>query len=570
MLLRVRDLRVSFRLEDGGAREAVRGISFDVPENTTTALVGESGSGKSVSAMSLVGLLPRNAVVAAESAVELSGRNLLRLPPAELRAVRGGEVGMVFQEPMTSLNPVLRVGDQVAEVLELHRRMSRAAASRRAVELLEEVRLPEPALRARSYPHQLSGGQQQRAMIAMAIACEPRLLVADEPTTALDVTTQEQILRLLAELQARHRMSVLFITHDLGIVSEIADQVVVMQAGEVREKGPAAEVLSRPAHPYTRALLACRPRLDRRPERLPVIEDFLRGGPPPPLVERRRPAGEPEPLLEVRELRKSFSLGEGLFGRRAIHAVKGVSFRLARGRTLGIVGESGSGKTTLGLTLLRLEAASGGEVLFRGREILKLPAKEFRPLRRRMQIVFQDPYASLNPRLTAGQALLEPLRVHGLGGSDRERKDRALALLRRVGLPADAFHRYPHEFSGGQRQRVAIARCLTLEPELLVCDESVSALDVSVQAQVLNLLQELQDELGMTYVFISHDLAVVRHMSDEVLVMSEGEAVELSPADELYRNPRHPYTRKLLASIPGLSGGRARARHPGGGQGGAG
>jgi peptide/nickel transport system ATP-binding protein len=365
-------------------------------------------------------------------------------------------------------------------------------------------------------------------------------------------------------------MSVLFITHDLGIVSEIADEVVVMQGGEVREKGPAADVLLRPAHPYTRALLACRPRLDRRPVRLPVIEDFLSAAASPAgrveaapasapleLPERRRPPGVPEPLLEVRELRKSFTLKEGLFGRRQVEAVKGVSFRLPRGRTLGIVGESGSGKTTLGLTLLRLQPASGGEVVFGGREILKLSHAEFRPLRRRMQIVFQDPYASLNPRLTAGQALLEPMRVHHVGASDRERVERALALLRRVGLPADAFHRYPHEFSGGQRQRVAIARCLTLEPELLVCDESVSALDVSVQAQVLNLLQELQEELGMTYLFISHDLAVVRHMSDEVLVMSRGEAVEVASADELYRNPRHPYTRKLLASIPGLSGGGA-------------
>jgi len=557
MLLRVRDLRVGFRLEGGGVREAVRGVSFGVPEEATVALVGESGSGKSVSALALLGLLPpRTAVVAPESAAEFGGRDLLRLPPAQLRSLRGGEIAMIFQEPTTALNPVMSVGAQIAEVLELHRGLPRAAAWRRAVELLDEVGLPSPGLRARSHPHQLSGGQQQRALIAMAIACQPRLLIADEPTTALDVTTQQQILRLLAELQDRRRMSMLFITHDLGVVSEIADQLVVMQAGEVREQGPAAEVLAEPRHPYTQALLQCRPRLDRRPERLPVIDDFLGGRPPPVLAERRRGAdpGGP-PLLEVRHLWKRFSLREGLFARRQVIAVKDVSFRLSRGRTLGIVGESGSGKTTLGLTLLRLLQASAGEILFGGRDILRMSPGQFLPLRRRIQIVFQDPYASLNPRLTVGQTLLEPMRVHGLGASDRERAATARALLQRVGLPGDVLQRYPHEFSGGQRQRLAIARCLTLEPELLVCDESVSALDVSVQAQVLNLLQDLQRELGMSYLFISHDLAVVKHMSDEVLVMCGGEVVEQATAEELYRRPRHDYTRRLLASIPGFSGG---------------
>ncbi len=563
-LLRVRDLRVSFLHESGAVVEAVRGVSFEVPVESTVALVGESGSGKTVSAMAVVGLLPvRTARIGPGSAAEFdpspgSGRalrDLLRLPPAELRALRGGQIATVFQEPMTSLNPVVTVGAQIAEVLRLHKRMGRSAAQRRAVELLDEVGLPEPARQARSHPHQLSGGQQQRAMIAMGIACEPRLLIADEPTTALDVTTQQQILELLASLRRRHRMSVLFITHDLGIVSDIADQVVVMQRGEVRESGLAAELLAHPVHPYTRALLRCRPRLDRRPRHLPVIEDFLGGREPPPLEERVRPTGlgeaEPPVLLEVQGLRKAFPVREGFFRHGERLVVKDVSFRLRRGRTLGIVGESGSGKTTLGLTLLRLHAASGGQALFDGQDLLKLTPAQFLPLRRRIQIVFQDPFASLNPRFTVGQVLLEPLRVHRLGADDRERLRTAAALLERVGLPADALRRYPHEFSGGQRQRVAIARCLTLRPDLVICDESVSALDVSVQAQVLNLLQELQDDLGLSYLFISHDLAVVRHMSDDILVMCEGEAVEQGPADELYLHPRHPYTRKLLASIPG-------------------
>jgi peptide/nickel transport system ATP-binding protein len=558
-LLRVRDLVVSFRHESGAVVEAVRGVSFEVPVESTVALVGESGSGKTASAMAVVGLLPvRTARIGPGSAAEFDGRDLLRMAPAELRALRGGQIATVFQEPMTSLNPVVTVGAQIAEVLRLHKRMGRAAAQRRAVELLDEVGLPEPARRARSHPHQLSGGQQQRAMIAMGIACEPRLLIADEPTTALDVTTQQQILELLASLRRRHRMSVLFITHDLGIVSDIADQVVVMQRGEVREAGPAAELLAHPVHPYTQALLRCRPRLDRRPRRLPVIEDFLGGREPPPLEERVRPTGlgegEPPVLLEVRGLRKAFPVREGFFRHGERLVVKDVSFRLRRGRTLGIVGESGSGKTTLGLTLLRLHAASGGQAFFDGQDLLQLTPAQFLPLRRRIQIVFQDPFASLNPRFTVGQVLLEPLRVHRLGADDRERLRTAAALLERVGLPADALRRYPHEFSGGQRQRVAIARCLTLSPDLVICDESVSALDVSVQAQVLNLLQELQDDLGLSYLFISHDLAVVRHMSDEILVMCGGEAVEQGPADELYLHPRHPYTRRLLASIPGARG----------------
>jgi peptide/nickel transport system ATP-binding protein len=476
---------------------------------------------------------------------------LLKASPGEMQALRGKDLSVIFQEPMTSLNPVFTVGEQIAEVLRLHMGMGIRQAQARGVELLNEVGIPNPRLRVNSYPHELSGGQQQRVMIAMAIACEPKLLIADEPTTALDVTIQKQILDLIAALQEKHHMSVLFITHDLGVVGDIADRVVVMQDGEIREQGTVDAIFQDPKHPYTKALLACRPRLDRRPTRLPVIDDFLKGDARAQLEERSRGTSpSDEIILEVKNLDKTFFLKEGLFGKRAIPAVKGVSFRLPKGKTLGLVGESGSGKTTVGLTVMRLHEATGGEVLFEGTNLLSLSDKEMMAYRRRIQIIFQNPYASLNPRFTVGQILLEPMRIHGIGKDDRERIDMAVQLLRRVGLAEASFNKYPHEFSGGQRQRIAIARCLTMKPDVLICDESVSALDVSVQAQVLNLLQDLQDEYGLSYIFISHDLAVVKYISDRVMVMNEGTVVEMADSDEIYRHPQQEYTRRLLASIP--------------------
>ncbi len=558
-ILDVDGLGIEFRIDRQTRVQAVRDVSFGVASGSTVALVGESGSGKSVTAMSIVGLLPPNATLASTSRIKFGGRDLVGLPQAQLRALRGKDISVVFQEPMSSLNPVFTIGDQIAESLRLHLGMGARAARDRTVELIDEVGIPRPQQRALSYPHELSGGQQQRAMIAMAIACEPQLLIADEPTTALDVTIQRQILELLAGLQQRHGMAMLFITHDLGIVGEIAEHVVVMQGGCIREQGSVRDIFERPIDPYTRALLACRPRLDRRPQHLPVIEDFLGGNAPAAVAERPRGVVAQDPvILEVRDLCKSFPVRKGLFGTEYVPAVRDVSFRLRKGKTLGLVGESGSGKTTVGLTLMRLHRASGGQALFEGCDLLALSEAEMKPYRRRIQIVFQNPYASLNPRFTVGNILLEPMRLHSIGADNDERIALAQQMLQRVGLPAESFDRYPHEFSGGQRQRIAIARCLTMRPDVLICDESVSALDVSVQAQVLNLLQDLQDEYRLSYIFISHDLAVVRYMSDEVIVMSEGRAVELADADQIYRAPEHPYTRRLLESVPrGWTGERA-------------
>ena len=551
-LVSVRDLRVSFRLDKRSTFEAVKGISFDVPRNSTVALVGESGSGKSVTSLAILGLLPpENTIIDPKSQILYGGRNLVGLSKAQLRALRGADISMIFQEPMTSLNPVFTVGFQLEEVLRLHMGMTGATARKRALELLEETGIPDPARRINAYPSQMSGGQQQRVMIAMAIACEPKLLIADEPTTALDVTIQKQILDLIAQLQKRHQMSVLFITHDLAVVGEIADHVVVMRHGEIREQGPAKALFEAPKDSYTKALLLCRPQLAHRPLRLPVIDDFISGRGPQHTGDRARGVKPDDPvILDVRNLGKSFYSREGLFGQREFKAVKNVSFKLARGKTLGLVGESGSGKTTVGLTLMRLHEATTGQALFDGKDILAMSKREFMPYKRRIQIIFQNPYASLNPRFTVGQILTEPMTIHGIGDSGQARADLVFNLLDRVGLPEASFYKYPHEFSGGQRQRIAIARCLTLKPDILICDESVSALDVSVQAQVLNLLQDLQDEFGLSYIFISHDLAVVKYISDQVMVMNEGEVVEVQNSDDLYRNPREPYTQRLLAAIP--------------------
>jgi peptide/nickel transport system ATP-binding protein len=552
-LIEVQNLGVKFRLDGGKIFEAVKGVSFDIPKHSTVALVGESGSGKSVSAMSIIRLLPKEqAIVSPESKILFDGVDLLREPEHSMREIRGGKISVIFQEPMTSLNPVFTCGEQIAEMLRLHTQLSAKQAWARAEELLNEVGIPNPHLRMKSYPHEMSGGQQQRVMIAMAIACEPKLLIADEPTTALDVTIQKQILDLIAKLQQSHHMSVLFITHDLAVVGEIANHVVVMQNGEIKEKGVVKPIFEAPQHAYTKALLACRPNVASRPKRLPVIDDFMGAGLQPIHKEERARGFNPDDnfILEVKNLAKHFKLKDGLFKTKNVPAVASASFKLARGKTLGLVGESGSGKTTVGLTLMRLHDATGGEVLFDGVDLLKLSEKDFMKYKRRIQIVFQNPYASLNPRFTVGQILIEPMKIHGIGKDDGERVGMAMALLKRVGMPEASFYKYPHEFSGGQRQRIAIARCLTMKPDVLICDESVSALDVSVQAQVLNLLQDLQDEYQMSYIFISHDLAVVKYISDQVMVMSEGNVIEVANADDIYLNPQQEYTRKLLGSIP--------------------
>ena len=583
-LLSIRDLRIAFRL--GGAAagpgverriEAVKGVSFDVAENSTVALVGESGSGKSVTAMAVVGLLPDNAE--RTGSVLFDGRDLLQASRGDLQRLRGKAIACVFQDPMSSLNPVLTIGRQLREPLQKHLGLDRRAAMARAEALLDEVGLPGARRRVDAYAHQLSGGQQQRVMIAMALACEPKLLIADEPTTALDVTIQRQILDLLARLKRERRMSLLFISHDLGVVGDIADQVVVMRAGTIREQAPAAALFANPQDAYTKALLACRPSVSERPERLRTIGDMAPVGTagdtlphevdPSPGDAMASPAPadaaggsslrrskdlDARVIVEASDLSKGFWVRRGLFGRRAFRAVEGATFSLRAGRTLGVVGESGSGKTTLGLALLRLHDAHsgpvGGRVVFDGRDLLALDAAAMLPLRKRIQVVFQNPRAALNPRFSVAQTLIEPMSIHGIGAGRGEREARAVAMLQRVGLDASAMSQYPHEFSGGQRQRIAIARCLALEPELLVLDEAVSALDVSVQAQVLNLLRDLQDELGLAYIFISHDFAVVRFMADDVLVMKDGAVVEQGRAEQIIEQPQHDYTRRLLAAVP--------------------
>ncbi|ENV67270.1 ABC transporter ATP-binding protein [Acinetobacter junii] len=561
-LLKVENLEVSFKSESKQWIKTVKGISFSIPKNKTVALVGESGSGKSVTSLAVMGLLPKGqSQISEQSQIRFEDKDLLNLSVAELRNICGKDIAMIFQEPMSSLNPVFTVGDQIAEVLRIHLGMGRKQARARVLELLKEVGIPSPDTKIDAYPSQLSGGQQQRVMIAMAIACEPKLLIADEPTTALDVTIQKQIIDLLESLRQRREMSMLFITHDLALVGEIADEVIVMRHGEIRESGDAQQVLEQPNDVYTRALLHCRPQLSSRPYRLPVTSDFMKQEngqlieainlSTVHLQERSRGLTGDEPIiLDVQNLKKSFYSRKGLWGRDEFQAVKDVSFKLAKGKTLGLVGESGSGKTTIGLLLMRLHEATGGQAFIDGKDILAMSEKEFALYQRKIQIIFQNPYASLNPRFTIGQILLEPMRIHAIGQNDQERKKIALELLERVSLPVEAYDRYPHEFSGGQRQRIAIARCLTLKPEILICDESVSALDVSVQAQVLNLLQDLQDEFGLSYIFISHDLSVVKYISDQVMVMNHGEVVEIANSDELYLNPQHEYTQKLLKAIP--------------------
>ena len=554
-LLDVENLAVRFKSADGQLIEAVRRVSFKLDPEQILAVVGESGSGKSVSALAIMGLLPhRSAQIDPASAIRFKGESLLNLSASAWRGIRGRKIAMIFQDPMSSLNPVYSVGYQIAEMLQVHEGQSKSQAMRAAQALLEEVGMPEPNLRIHAYPHELSGGQQQRVMIAMAIACGPELLIADEPTTALDVTIQRQILELLLNLKIKRRMSMLFITHDLGLVGEFADEVVVMRHGQIRESGSAKRIFTDPQDIYTKALIHCRPDAGKPYSRLLTIDDFdTPGSSPPPLTGSLSAPSEAvfgEPVLEVRGLRKVFPRRVGLWRRDDVIAVDDVSFKLFKGQTLGIVGESGSGKSTTGLCVVRLHQATAGEVLFEGTDLRTMSEAAFMPLKRRLQIVFQNPYASLNPRFTVGQILTEPMRLHGIGSNALERESKLKDLLDRVALPASSVNRYPHEFSGGQRQRIAIARCLALEPDVIVCDEAVSALDVSVQAQVLNLFKDLQRELSLSYLFISHDLGVVRFMADALIVMHQGRVVEQGSADSIYSNPHHDYTRELLRSVP--------------------
>lgn len=569
-LLTVQGLRVFLPSRTAGSQAeclgspVVDGLSFQLGAGQVLGLVGESGSGKTITALTLMDLLPSSARV--EGTILFQGPqgtvDWLRLDPRQRRRYRGSQIAMIFQEPSTALNPLYTCGQQLRETLRAHTSLPPAELRAKAIRLFEEVQLSPQMLER--YPHQLSGGQIQRAAIACAIASNPKLLIADEPTTALDVTVQAEILRLLRDLQQQRQMAILFITHDLNLVAELADQVVVMCRGQAVEQGSVKQIFWDPQHPYTRGLLACRPPLERRLRRLPTVQDFQEKGgsleerwqqleiPAAEEEERLRQICSQPPLLQVRELRTHYAVRRGPLGRQVgeIRAVDGISFDLYPGETLGVVGESGCGKTTLGRTLLRLIRASSGQVIYDGEDWLRLPPRRLRRLRREIQLIFQDPAASLDPRMSVGASVMEPMVLHGMGRNAAERRARAQRLFERVGLDPEALDRLPHQFSGGQRQRICIARALASEPRLLVCDEAVSSLDVSVQAQVLNLLKDLQEELGLTYLFISHDLSVVKFMSDRILVMNRGRIEEIGPAAQIYRNPQQDYTRRLIAAIP--------------------
>lgn len=563
-LLKVKNLHVSFR-RDGGWKETVHGIDFEVFKGKTLGIVGESGSGKSVSNLAVMRLLNERQSRITADTIELDGTDISKYNETQMNDIRGKRIAMIFQEPMTSLNPVFRCGFQIVEAIQAHENVTKEAARERVIKLFKRVMLPRPENIFESYPHELSGGQKQRVMIAMALACNPELLIADEPTTALDVTVQKEILKLLKELQDDGDMGMVFITHDLGVVAEIADYVAVMHNGEIVEYGEVRQVLDNPKDPYTKGLLACRPPLDTRLQRLPVVKEFLDGvwkdndDFTAKLIvtqEERKEHLEKlyrqKPLLKVKHLKTWFPLRKGVFNKTYdfVRAVDDISFEVFPGETLGLVGESGCGKTTLGRSILRLIEPSGGKVYFDGKEITSLNASDLRLFRRQAQIVFQDPYSSLNPNITIGDAIAEPMMVHGIEKDAARRRERVCRLLEEVGLEAAHYQRYPHEFSGGQRQRICIARALAVNPRLIICDESVSALDVSVQAQVLNLLNRLKRDFGFTYIFISHDLSVVRFMSDRILVMYNGKPVELGDADEIFNNPKNDYTKKLINAIP--------------------
>lgn len=579
-LLKVSNLSTHFRSERGIVK-AVDDVSFTLKRGETIGIVGESGSGKSVTALSLMQLIPNPPGKIANGTIEFNHPekgviDLLTLNNKQMQDERGNSISMIFQEPMTSLNPVFTCGDQVMEAIQLHQKVSRQEAKKRTIELFEKVELPRPEAIFNSYPHQISGGQKQRVMIAMAMSCNPSILIADEPTTALDVTVQSRILELMQQLRDENNMGILFITHDLGVVAEIADKVIVMYQGKIVEQGTVFEIFSNPKHPYTKGLLACRPKLDIRLKVLPIVSDFMEVNAQGKFLEKERKfssIGEAilfnyvsdedladrnaaleklEPILKIKNLKTWFPVKKGFLNKTVdyVKAVDDISFDVYPGETIGLVGESGCGKTTLGRSILRLIDPSGGSIEFEGINILALKTKELRELRKDIQIIFQDPYSSLNPRMTVGEAIIEPMRVNNILDTDFARKKRAIELLERVNLSSKQFNRYPHEFSGGQRQRICIARALALNPKFIICDESVSALDVSVQAQVLNLLNELKEEFNFTYIFISHDLSVVKFMSDRIIVMNKGKIEEMGYAEDIYKNPQTEYTKRLIHSIP--------------------
>lgn len=550
-MLEVKNLEISFK----NSQPLVQQVSFSVEKNKTLGIVGESGSGKSISSLAILGLLPKTATVKGD--LFFNQQPLLGYNEQDYQKIRGNEIAMIFQEPMSSLNPTLTCGFQVAEMLQQHTQLPNQEIKEEVISLFLKVKLPRPEAIYNSYPHQISGGQKQRVMIAMAIACKPQLLIADEPTTALDVTVQKEIISLLKELQQEFEMGIIFISHDLALVSEIADSVVVMHKGKIVEKGSANHLFLHPKENYTKALINSKPNTKKRLKTLPTVSDFINETIDSTIYtdeERnafhqkiyRRP-----PLLEIVNLHKDFISNASWFSKPAIvKAVNDVSFKIYEGETLGLVGESGCGKTTLSRTILQLEKATSGSILYKGTDITKLSKSAFKKLRKDIQIIFQDPFSSLNPRITVGNAILEPMKVHHILNSNNERKEYVCNLLEKVGLEADHFNRYPHEFSGGQRQRIGIARAIALQPKLIICDESVSALDVSVQAQVLNLLNQLKSEFNFTYIFISHDLSVVKYMADQLVVMNKGRVEEIADADEIYQHPKTKYTQTLIEAIP--------------------
>ena len=555
-ILSVHNLRVAFK-SNTGLNEVLHGLSYDLFPNEILGIVGESGSGKSVASLAIMGLLPPKKSVISSGEIVFKSEDILQYTQKELEALRGQKIAMIFQEPMSALNPSMCCGTQVEEILLQHTSISKKAAKDEVIRLFEDVKIPTPNETFKKYPHEISGGQQQRVMIAMAIACKPDILIADEPTTALDVTVQKDIIALLKSLQKESKMSVIFISHDLSLVSEIADRILVMYKGDIVESGDTKSIFKTPKEDYTKALIGARPTLKSRLKQLPTISDFLSNSISKTIISKSERAKKHKeiysqtPLLEVINLEKAYFSKASFFGTRtAFKAVDAVSFKVYSGETMGLVGESGCGKSTLGKAILQLDKATAGTLKYKGNDITNLNKKESRSLRKEIQIIFQDPYASLNPRLTVGKAIMEPMKVHKLFRSDTERKAKTIEILEKVGLEASHFDRYPHEFSGGQRQRIGIARTIAVEPKLIICDESVSALDISVQAQVLNLLNALKEDYGFTYIFISHDLAVVKFMSDQLMVMNKGKIEELGEADTIYESPQKAYTKALIAAIP--------------------